>query len=272
MWKIKEQLKEFYDLQADKFSKTRRKLWPEFFYIAEEIEKKLSNQEKVSILELGCWDGRLYRFLQDKFPWRINYVWVDLSENLIKIAKENLELRTESWEDVSFLNTDMLSYLENEDSLKYDFVIWVASFQHIPYNWERLLILKHSYRVLKYSWKIILFNWSFSKWFFKKYKFQILKAFLLFVFSLWTKPMNDIYVPWKDKEKVYYRYYHIFFLFELKKLLKQAWFVIQEIWYINKNWQKTVSRINSRNSYVIWVKSVIEFEVGRGNLRSEENN
>jgi len=166
MWKIKEQLKEFYDLQADKFSKTRRKLWPEFFYIAEEIEKKLSNQEKVSILELGCWDGRLYRFLQDKFPWRINYVWVDLSENLIKIAKENLELRTESWEDVSFLNTDMLSYLENEDSLRYDFVIWVASFQHIPYNWERLLILKHSYRVLKYSWKIILFNWSFSKWFF----------------------------------------------------------------------------------------------------------
>ena len=264
MLKIKQQLKEFYDLQAEKFSKTRKRPWPEFFYIAEEVEKILSKQDRVKILELGCGDGRLYRFLEEKFPGKLDYVWVDLSENLIKIAKkESWELRTEIWESFLFLNTDMLSYLENEESLKFDLVVWVASFQHIPTNWERLLILKHIYRVLKYWWKIVLFNWSFSKWFFKKYNFQILKSFLLFLLSLWMKPMNDIYVPWKDDWKTYYRYYHIFFLFELKKLLKQAWFVIIDAGYINKNGEKTVSRINSRNSYIIWVKSVLS-------LRSEE--
>ena len=270
MSKIKQQLKEFYDAQAEKFSNTRKKPWPEFFYIAEEISKLLSTQEKVNILELWCGDGRLYRFLAERFPGRINYVGVDLSENLIKLAKkESWESRTEDWEDVLFLNTDMLSYLENEESLKFDLVVGVASFQHIPTNWERLLILKHVYRVLKYGGKVILFNWSFSTWFFKKYSFQILKSFLIFLFSLWVRPMNDVYVPWKDWEKVYYRYYHIFFLFELKRLLKQAWFVIQEVGYINRNWEKTVSRINSRNSYIIWVKSVLnlnskeQFEVGR---------
>ena len=268
MSKIKQQLKEFYDAQAEKFSNTRKKLWPEFFYIAEEISKLLSTQEKVNILELWCGDGRLYRFLAERFPGRINYVGVDLSENLIKLAKESLELRAENWEYVLFINSDMLSYLEKEDSLKFDFVIGVASFQHIPTNWERLLILKHVYRVLKYGDKVILFNWSFSSWFFKKYFFQILKSFLIFLFSLWVRPMNDVYVPWKDWEKVYYRYYHIFFLFELKRLLKQAWFVVQEVGYINRNWEKTVSRMNSRNSYIIWVKSVLnlnskeQFEVG----------
>jgi ubiquinone/menaquinone biosynthesis C-methylase UbiE len=44
----------------------------------------------------------------------------------------------------------MLKFLENQEDQSFDFVVAVASFQHIPERWERLLILKHIYRVLTY--------------------------------------------------------------------------------------------------------------------------
>jgi ubiquinone/menaquinone biosynthesis C-methylase UbiE len=78
----------------------------------------------------------------------------------------------------------MLDYLENIEPETFNFVVAVASFQHIPTRWERLLILKHIYRILKYGGEVMMFNWSFSKWFFKKYKWQVLKSFILGVLSL----------------------------------------------------------------------------------------
>ena len=293
--KIKQAIKKFYNNQAEKFSQTRNKHWPEFNYIFKEIEKLLTQKDKIKILDLWCGDWRLYWFLAENFSNRIDYVGVDISEKLIQIAikkykwkiilitPDNLYLKSISknnniicdkvkkckrnnqdnlWLSLNnnyplFIVSDMLDYLENIDPETFDFVVSVASFQHIPTNWERLLILKHIYRVLKYNWKIMMFNWSFSEWFFKKYKWQILKSFILWILSLGSKHINDIMVPWKDKNKIFYRYYHIFFLFELKKLFKQAWFVIKEICYINRRWEKTVSRIDSRNSCVIWVKNIV---------------
>jgi len=250
---IKETIKEFYNQQAEKFSQTRQKNWPEFNYILDEVKLLLSQKDKIIILELWCWDGRLSRFLLQNLPQdKFEYVWVDISSGLINIAnKEN------TFSNVRFVVNDMLNFVENQQDQTFDFVVAVASFQHIPTRWERLLILKHIYRILTYEWELMMFNWSFSEWFFKKFKFQILKAFLVWILSLWGKPINDIMVPWKDKDNVFYRYYHIFFLFELKNLFKQAGFVIKNLCYIWKDWQPTVNRRYSRNSCIIGVKRVI---------------
>jgi hypothetical protein len=107
---------------------------------------------------------------------------------------------------------------------------------------------------------VLMFNWSFSKWFFKKYTKNIIKSLVIWILSLWTKAINDIYIPWKDNnsKKVFYRYYHIFFLYELRYLFKKSWFIIQEDCYINKKWEKSISRIDSRNSIFLWKKSVLK--------------
>jgi len=288
MWNIQESVKNFYNAQAQKFSWTRKKNWPEFFYIKEQVEKYLRTSEKIKILELWCGDGRLYRYLIEYFPEeRIEYTWVDISEWLINIAKENIsqtikkngkDFETSSeWQkeeifkknqdnkkeydqSPSFVVSDMLSFLEKQDQQTFDMVIAVASFQHIPTKWERLLIMKNVYRILNYDGAVLMFNWSFSKWFFKKYTKTIVKSLIIWLLSLWTKPINDIYIPWKDNnsKKVFYRYYHIFFLYELRYLFKKAGFIIQEDCYINKKWEKSISRIDSRNSIFLWKKSVLK--------------
>lgn len=245
---IQQEIKQFYDNQAEKFSNTRKKQWPEFFYIKEQVEKILTKKWKIKILELWCGDGRLYKYLTEIFDKNlIDYTGVDLSTWLIKIAqKEN--------PNINFINQDMLSFLEKQEQQSYDFVIAIASFQHISKRWERLLILKNIYRILNYDGILQMFNWSFSNWFFKKYTKQIAKSFFIWILSLWTKPINDIYIPWKNKEKIFYRYYHIFFLSELRSLFKLNWFRILDNCYINKKWEKSVSWKDSRNSMIIWKK------------------
>jgi len=73
----------------------------------------------------------------------------------------------------------MLAFLEKQDQQSFDFVIAVASFQHIYLYRERLLIMKNIYRILDYDGKLMMFNWSFSHWFFKKYTLEIFKSFLI---------------------------------------------------------------------------------------------
>lgn len=247
--KKKEDIKKFYNDVADKFTQTRQKFWPEFDYIRKEVSNIIEKKWKIKILELWCWSGRLYTYLLEYFPKDlIEYKWVDISENLIKIAKK-------TWWD--FIISDMLEFLEKQDQQSFDLVLAVASFQHISTYRERLLIMKNIYRVLDYDGICMMFNWSFSKWFFKKYTFNILKSFLIWILSLFTKPINDIFIPWKEKWKIYYRYYHIFFLFELRKLAKLSWFIIKDICYISKSWEKTVSYKNSRNSMIICKKTIM---------------
>jgi ubiquinone/menaquinone biosynthesis C-methylase UbiE len=69
--------------------------------------------------------------------------------------------------------------LEKQDQQNFDMVIAVASFQHIPTKWERLVIMKNIYRILNYDGVVLMFNWSFSKWFFKKYTKNIIKSLVI---------------------------------------------------------------------------------------------
>lgn len=248
--KIKEDLKNIYNDLSAQFSWTRKKFWPEFELIKKEIEQFFIENEKVKILEIGCGDWRLCDFLSQNFPNKqIEYVWVDISDKLIQIAQNNNP-------KAKFAVDDMTNFIENQDQQSYDFVVAVASFQHIPRFKERLLILKNIYRILNYDWKVIMTNWAYSNWFLKRYKKAVLKSLFLFIFSLWVKKINDIFIHWKTPSKIYYRYYHIFFISELINLFKLSWFLIQNWEFVNNNWNLTKQRKDARNSFFVWVKTI----------------
>ena len=248
--KIVEDLKNFYNHEAQKFSATRKKIWAEFNYILEEIT---SFKKNLKILDLGCGDGRLFWYLQEKIQ-NFEYIWVDISNNLIEIAKTKYK----NYPNAHFFVDDMLNFLKKQKQQEFDVVILVASFQHIPDVDTRLTILKHIYRILQYQWKLIMINWAFSKWFIKKYKFQIIKSIIKHLFSLWKRERNSLYIPWKsDSGIVFNRFYHIFTLKELKFLLQETWFIPTKLGYIDKNWKFTFDWKNARNSFVVWKKDVL---------------
>lgn len=240
-------LKEFYNSEAEKFSDTRKKYWPEFSYILEEIESH--EKEFLKILEIWCWDWRFLNYIKKNSSKKISYTWVDLSENLISIATQN-NPKSE------FIIWDMCDVLESMKQQQYDIVIAIASFQHIYSYDKRMFVLKHLYRLLDYWWMLIMINWSYSKKFLKKNFSQIIKSLLLWLIPFSKMEYNDLFISWNWTDKIYKRYYHIFRLSELVSLFKQAWFVIYQSWYVNQNWFFSFNWFNSRNSFMIGKKDV----------------
>lgn len=242
------ELAHFYDNQADKFHSTRKKHWPEFDLILKQVQEY--DWDELTILELWCWSWRLLKYLTDHTTKKIKYQWVDISNNLIQIAK----LENPSWQ---FVVADMVSYMEMQNHEQYDFVIAFASFQHIWNKKERLIILKNIYKSLKYWWLCIMSNWSYSKRFLNKYKIETLKAFLRMLYTWWFYKFNDYFIPWKSSDVVFTRYYHIFTIKELKILFKLSWFIIKISSYCNLEWSLSQDYSNSRNSFFVWEKNVI---------------
>lgn len=242
------ELTNFYDNQAWKFHNTRKKHWPEFEIILKQVNDYPN--DTIKILELWCWSWRLLKFLKDNSKKNIIYQWVDISNNLIQIAK----LENPNW---NFIVGDMLGFLENQSHEIYDIIIAVASFQHIDSKSNRILVLKNIYKTLNYWWLCIMTNWSFSNRFINKYKLPIFNSLLKFLYSWWYYKYNDIYIPWNTWDVIYKRFYHLFTISELKKLFNISWFIIRTLSYCDKSWNLTSDYKISRNSIIIWEKNIV---------------
>lgn len=241
----KDNIKAFYDQEAKHFHSTRQdKVWPEFRLILEEMVAL--KKDKLRVLELGWWSWRFYSFLKDNYLGEFSYVGVDISSWLTQIAQEN-------YLEATFVCDDMQHFVEN-DTQEYDVVVAIASFQHLENVSQRLIVLEHIYRILSYQWIVAMTNWSFSDRFIKKQKKPLLKAILKSILTLGYYKYNDLLIPWTNQDITTNRYYHIFSLSELTKLLLLAGFQILQIGYIGKSTKLLLKYNESRNSFFIWKK------------------
>ncbi len=241
------ELKFIYNKISKKYYNTRKKHWNEFEHIFLEVEN-YKKKWKIKILDLWCWWARVCLNLNEKKFDNFDYVWVDISKDLLNLWSKDCK-----WH--SFFEDDMKKFLLNIEQESFDIVIMSSSFQHIDSLEDRKIILEQSYRVLKYGWKLIMINWSFSERFIKKYIFEIFKSVLMFFVTFGTRKINDLNISWKLDWKKYDRFYHIFFLYELKKLFSDASFIVKKICYLNRKWKLDVWR-NSTSSFIVWEKEI----------------
>lgn len=101
-----------------------------------------SDKEEAVILDLGCGSGNI---LVQLINQKRELYGVDLSENMIAVAKERLK-------DNATLEIADAKDLPFEDN-KFDYIICNASFHHYPYPMETLLEMN---RVLKQNGVIII--------------------------------------------------------------------------------------------------------------------
>lgn len=244
---IKNNLKEVYDTIAEKYYLSRNKHRNNWKVIADEILK--SWKKEIDILEFWCGWWRCIKYLNENLKWiKINYIWVDISKELLKYAKKDNKKN-------EFICDDICNYIKNIKQESFDYIIWIASFQHIENNNKRTYLMKSFYKALKYGWKIIMTNRSFSDWFNKKYKKEIIQSILKTIYTFWNHKRNDLMIPRKHNLKTLYRYYHIFTKKELIQLHKENYFSIKLITFLNKSWETITNRKQSENIISIWEKS-----------------
>jgi len=109
------------------------------------------NFSKQKMLDLGCGVGRMGKGFSDIFA---HYIGIDVSKDMIKIAKErlknkkNVELFTNNGYSLEQINSDFL-----------DFVFEGYVFQHIPQKDIIENYCKESYRILKNNGHIMALFW-----------------------------------------------------------------------------------------------------------------
>lgn len=213
-----EETKRVYDYIAKQWDASRPVLRLERQELAGEV------QPGQKILDIGCGNGVLYEFLA---PKSIDYVGLDLSRELLKIARKRAKeaallissrakppargrVEGSGLSKFKFIlgETTSLPFKDNT----FDWVFALAVYHHLPSAAWRLKALKEAWRTLKPGGRIAITVWNLlSSDFRERYKI--------------TKEATDVFIPWKATgPKAVLRYIHIFKKQELHDLLKQAGF------------------------------------------------
>ena len=247
---IKQDLQHFYDQEAKKYHETRKKFWKDAEYLLEAM-KGLEGR-KVRILEFGCGSGRFATYLSEHYAGKFEYLGVDLSQKLIDFAqKEHPHLR--------FICADISSFILRQEQESFDIIIGTSSFQHIPSYQERLFLMKYFYGMLSYGGLLMMINRSFSQRFVKKYWKAVFSAVGRWMVSFGRKSWRDILVPRRKKEEVFFRYYHLFGLQELRKLSKFSGFSLVQLGFIDQEGRLGVKGRKARSSLLVAKKAPISF-------------
>jgi len=201
--KLIDKTRDDYNLIAEQFASTRKFNWNDTTRPIDELGLK----EGDKVLDLGCGNARLYELLK---RYRVKYFGIDISEELIKIAKRNVP--TGHFEIGNIVEI-------SHDNNFFDSVISIAVIHHVPTEKLRQETLNEIFRITKPGGKIMITAWYF--WETKKFLALINSA------EKYGLPFGDFYMPWKtgDGEKVTERYFHAWKIDELYDALEKSGFI-----------------------------------------------
>ncbi|MBU0636917.1 MAG: methyltransferase domain-containing protein [Patescibacteria group bacterium] len=226
-------VKRNYEKIAEDFDITRKKhieLSPELISI---IQKIKNNQ---TILDVGCGNGRLLKAFQNK---KINYIGIDNSKKLLKLAREQwtskLTPSTPTLSGRSDLQNSkfILGNILELDKLQekdFDYIFCLAVLHHLPGQDLRLVALKQLKNKINQHGKIIITVWNMLPQ--KKFRKLLFKFTLLKIIRKSKMDFGDVLFNWKDNvgQAISRRYYHIFIKQELIKIFKKAGLKVEKLY------------------------------------------
>ncbi len=207
--RIIQEVTEGYDNVADKFSHTRNFFWADLEF----IQDLVSSEDR--ILDFGCGNGRLAGFLKGKCR---NYLGVDVSKELLKIAEKNNPDSKNKFLVLPKEGRGLNSILDPQE--KFDKVFSLAVFHHLPSNKYREEQAKILYDITRPGGVCVVSVWNLATP-------NYLKIFLkdkLFNRKNLKPEFRDFYLPFKTPNYIFHRFLHIFTLGELRQLFELAGF------------------------------------------------
>ena len=141
-----------YDHFAQGFAETRDRPWPEFDLFFPSIK---TGQR---ILDLGCGNARLRKFLPETLIRPGDYFGFDLSEKLLSIARK-------AFPKDAFFRGNFGKNLPF-GAQNFDWVISIAAFHHLLNKTDQHKFLSEAHRVLKPGGQIFITTWILPKRYF----------------------------------------------------------------------------------------------------------
>jgi len=201
-----------YEEISHDFSQTRKVFWEELYFLGDNIK------DGDRVLDIGCGNGRFLEVLKNK---KITYTGIDSSKSFIAQAQE-------MYGDIgSFIHMDALA-LPFEDS-SFDVVVSFGVIHHIPSRKLRKQFLSEAHRVLKKDGLLMLTVWNLWN---ERLKPVIRRHAIQKLIGRSNLDFKDVFLPFGKKEGV--RYLHAFTRRELRKLLKNSKFKVDELQIVKR--------------------------------------
>ncbi len=217
--KIIEKVRDDYDSIATEWDLSRNK--------ASQLKTNLieSVKSKSKVLDIGCGNALMVPFILKKNAF---YFGLDISEKLIKIAKEKYVEEIKNKKANFFMGQATELPFKNKE---FDFVISFATLHHIPSKELQEKFLREIKRVSKSKAKIKIIVWNlYSEWTNERFDIEN---------KLKGKKSGEIFIPWKaTQEKIINRFIYQFSKEELLALAENTGFKNIKIDLFNRAGEK----------------------------------
>lgn len=224
---IQGKVKSSYSAIASEFDQTRKVPWREFNHFLKYIK------HGGSVLDLGCGNGRLSEFLQQK---EVKYLGFDNNSELLEKAKVN-------YPTSKFQLYDMLD--ANLPNNTFDNILCIAAFHHIPSKKMRKKVADSIHKSLKKDGILILTTWNLFQ---LKYIKEIITSIFSSLMHIGLKASwNDLWIKW-GKYPIK-RYYHNFMPNELLSYFPKNKWKIEDFYFTKRG--DRVSFLRSFNILLI---------------------
>ncbi len=223
---------ETYEAIAEGFSGTRRSPWSEVLRLLGDVSGKL-------VLDVGCGNGRHVVELAKRASL---VVGIDLSKRLVRIAKSRVE-RLGLAHRAMLIVSDALFLPFRRAS--FDVVACIAVVHHVPTKRLRCKAVDEMAEVLRSGGICMITAWY--RWQ-KGVLLDVMKGALMRLTGS-TFEFGDAYMPWRSRDEIHKRFYHLFTLKEMKDLLSSGDFEIEELGLMiigQRKWKNVVARALKR--------------------------
>lgn len=211
-----------YNKIAIDFAKTRIFIWPDL----KGLEKYYQKGQRV--LDLGCGNGRLIKLIN---PRKEDYIGIDASSQLIKLAKDNF--RGFNFKEADWLN---LPFKEQD----FDVIFWLAGLHHLPSKKLRKKVMLDLKSLLKKDGVLIISVWNLWQ---EKYLKYVILNIVKKILGQSKLDFFDAYIPWKAQTPIH-RYLHCFTKREFKNLARETGFKIIELKKTKRNYILIAKKID----------------------------
>ena len=195
---------DFYNTVGAEFDQTRQSYWKGWDLIIEKVYSS-KNHRPVSILDVGCGNGRFFEYLLSNGSLDLfSYTGLDLNDHLLTKGKEKFDLIQHT--KVEFIEKDIIKDLKsiNDD---FDLVVAFGVTHHVPNEDFRMQWFSDLANCVANKGLLVFSNWQINK--IENFEEKIIKTDI-------ELESNDYILGWNDSDAQ--RYVHIYSEDEMIKI------------------------------------------------------